>query len=251
MHGTHLSLHVAQLKSLKNMRASEPENQKIKDVRNGCSEPKDISKDEKKGETVCRHCGQIHSGELDRLGQDQLAGRGATDQRQMYQSHLLRLQEQPSTPPQGPTANPKPVRYKAAPVSLKQASAPTSSSSVQPPVKAPPVPPPGRSSGSTRQPSTPPDPPKAPPPWRERSQPAEQRHTTRKRPINVPEPPAPPSRMTGTQWLDQGAASNSSGYRNYGYSYDQPAYYRVNPRTSNVEYVPGYHCASAEMDSKI
>ena len=26
---------------------------------------------------------------------------------------------------------------------------------------------------------------------------------------------------------------------NYGY-YDQPAYYRVNPHTSNVEYVPGY-----------
>ena len=60
-----------------------------------------------------------------------------------------------------------------------------------------------------------------------------------KRPINVPEPPAPPSRMTGTQWLDQGTASSSSGYRNYGY-YDQPAYYRANPRTSNVEYVPGY-----------
>ena len=46
--------------------------------------------------------------------------------------------------------------------------------------------------------------------------------------------------MTGTQWLDQGTASSSSGYRNYGYNYDQPSYYRVNPRTSNVEYVPGY-----------
>ena len=148
----------------------------------------------------------------------------------------------PVTPPQGPTAASKPVRYKAAPVSLKQPSGPKSSSSAQPPVKAPPVPPPGRSSGSTRQPSTPPDPPgppKTPPPWRERSQQAEQRQTTRKRPINVPEPPAPPSRMTGTQWLDQGTASSSSGYRNYGY-YDQPAYYRANPRTSNVEYVPGY-----------
>ena len=146
------------------------------------------------------------------------------------------------TPPQGPTAASKPVRYKAAPVSLKQPSGPKSSSSAQPPVKAPPVPPPGRSSGSTRQPSTPPDPPgppKTPPPWRERSQQAEQRQTTRKRPINVPEPPAPPSRMTGTQWLDQGTASSSSGYRNYGY-YDQPDYYRANPRTSNVEYVPGY-----------
>ena len=126
----------------------------------------------------------------------------------------------PVTPPQGPTAASKPVRYKAAPVSLKQPSGPKSSSSAQPPVKAPPVPPPGRSSGSTRQPSTPPDPPgppKTPPPWRERSQQAEQRQTTRKRPINVPESPAPPSRMTGTQWLDQGTASSSSGYRNYGY----------------------------------
>ena len=146
----------------------------------------------------------------------------------------------PSTPPQGPTATPKPVRYKAAPVSLKQASAPTSTSNVQPPVKAPPVPPSRRSSGSTRQPSTPPDPPKARPPWRERSQPTEQRHTTRKRPINVPEPPAPPSRMTGTQWLDQGTSSSSSGHRGYGYSYDQPAHCRANPHTSDVEYVPGY-----------
>ena len=237
------SPYICPIKIIEKYAHPNPENPKIKDVRNGCSEPKDISRDEKKGEIVCRHCGQIHSGALDRLDQDQSAGPGATDQRQMYQSHLLRPARAPVTPPRGPTATPKPVRYKAAPVSLKQSSAPTSSSSVQPPVKAPPVPPPGRSSGSTRQPSTPPDPPgppKTPPPWRERSQQAEQRHTTRKRPINVPEPPAPPSRMTGTQWLDQGAASSSSGYRNYGYSYDQPAYYRVNPRTSNVEYVPGY-----------
>ena len=151
----------------------------------------------------------------------------------------------PVTPPRGPTETSKPVRYKAAPVSLKQSSAPKSSgssSSARPPVKAPPVPPPGRTLGS-QQPRTPPDPPgppKTPPPWRERSQQADQRHTTRKRPINVPEPPAPPSRMTGSQWLDQGTASSSSGYRNYGYTYDQPSYYRVNPRTSNVEYVPGY-----------
>ena len=145
-----------------------------------------------------------------------------------------------------PAAAPKQVRYKAAPVSLKQSSsAPKSSgssSSARPPVKAPPVPPPKRSTDTARQPSTPPDPPgppKTPPPWRERTQQEGQRHTTRKRPINVPEPPAPPSRMTGTQCLDQGTASSSSGYRNYGY-YDQPAYYRVNPRTYNVEYVPGY-----------
>ena len=62
-------------------------------MRNGCSEIKDISTSEKREETVCRLCGQIHSGELDRPDQDQSAGRGAIDQRQMYQSHLLRLQE--------------------------------------------------------------------------------------------------------------------------------------------------------------
>ena len=43
---------------------------------------------------------------------------------------------------------------------------------------------------------------------------------SRKRPINVPEPPAPPSSMTGTQWLDQGASSSSSGYRGYGNIYE-------------------------------
>jgi hypothetical protein len=46
--------------------------------------------------------------------------------------------------------------------------------------------------------------------------------------------------MTGTQCLDHGASSSSSGYRDYGYSYNQPSYYRSNPFTSNVEYVPGY-----------
>ena len=144
----------------------------------------------------------------------------------------------PVTPPKAPTATTTQVRYKAAPAYLKQE--PTSTSTARPPVKAPPVPPPGRSPGTTRLPSHTPDPPKARPPWRERSQPAEQRQTTRKRPINVPEPPAPPSRMTGTQWLDQGASSSSSGYRGHGYGYEQPSYYRTNPRTQNVEYVPGY-----------
>ena len=141
-------------------------------------------------------------------------------------------------------------------MSLKQPSEPKSSgssSSARPPVKAPPVPATGRGRTlGSQQPKSPPDPPgppKTPPPWRERSQQADQRQrsqqadqrqTTRKRPINVPEPPAPPSRMTGSQWLDQGTASSSSGYRNYGYHYDQPSYYRVNPNTINVEYVPGY-----------
>ena len=49
--------------------------------------------------------------------------------------------------------------------------------------------------------------------------------------------------MTGSQWLDQGhqgTSSSSSGYRDYGYSYNQPSYYRANPGTNNVEYVPGY-----------
>jgi hypothetical protein len=84
----------AQLKSLKNMRIRTKESED-KDVRNGCRKHKDISKNEKKGETVCRHCGLIHSGTLDRLDQDQSAGPGATDQKQIFQSHLLHLQEHP------------------------------------------------------------------------------------------------------------------------------------------------------------
>ena len=60
--------------------ASEPRNLKIKDVRNGCRKHKDIPKNEKKGETVYRLCGLIHTGTLDRLDQDQSAGPGATDQ---------------------------------------------------------------------------------------------------------------------------------------------------------------------------
>ena len=85
-----------------------------------------------------------------------------------------------------PAVNPKPVQYKAAPMSLKQSSEPKSSgssSSARPPVKAPPVPATGRTLGS-QQPRTPPDPPgppKTPPPWRERSQQADQRQTTRKK----------------------------------------------------------------------
>ena len=137
-----------------------------------------------------------------------------------------------------------------------------SSSNVTPPVKAPPVAPPAppvrssRTARSARSPSN--DPVINPsstvgarrPPWRERSQTPDPR-STRKRPHDIPEPPAPPPRMTGSQWLSQGqqgGSSSSSGYRgdyrgdyrDYGYSYNQPSYYRTNPRTSNVEYVPGY-----------
>jgi len=148
----------------------------------------------------------------------------------------------PATPPKATTTTSVPVRYKAAPAHLKQE--PTSTSTARapvrtppvkaPPAKAPPVPPPGRSPATTRLPSRTPEPPKARPPWRERSQ---------KRPVNVPEPPAPPSRMTGSQWLSQGdqsASSSSTGHRGYGWSYERPAYYRTNPHTQNVEYVPGY-----------
>jgi len=62
-------------------------------VRNGCSEIKDISTSEKREETVFRLCGQIPSEELDRPDQDLSAEPGVINQRQMYQSHLLRLQE--------------------------------------------------------------------------------------------------------------------------------------------------------------
>ena len=58
-------------------------------------ENKDIPKNEEKGETVFRHCGLIHTGTLDRLDQDQSAGPGAIDQKRIFQSHLLHLQEHP------------------------------------------------------------------------------------------------------------------------------------------------------------
>ena len=62
-------------------------------MKNGCRKHKDISKNEKKGETVFRHCGLIHTGTLDRLDHDQPAGPGAIDPRQKHQRHLLHLPE--------------------------------------------------------------------------------------------------------------------------------------------------------------
>ena len=153
----------------------------------------------------------------------------------------------PAPPVKAPTTPPKatsdqPVRYKAAPVSLKQH--PTSTSAVRPPpVKAPPVPavPHARSSGRTRSTSTPPDPPTSRPPWREHSNRPDPAHQTRKRPLGIPEPPAPPRRMSGAQWLDSGGpSSSSSGYRDYGWESWRPSYYQYNAQTSQVEYVPGY-----------
>ena len=164
----------------------------------------------------------------------------------------------PVTPPKTPPAPPTKIRYKAAPASINPA--PTSTSNVTPPVKAPPVAPPVPRARSARSPSN--DPALNPsrtvganrPPWRQRSQTPDYRNTRtrtdsrssashwrdRTVPYNIPGPPAPPPRMTGSQWLDQGASSSSSGYRDYGYSYNQPSYYRTNPNTSSVEYVPGY-----------
>ena len=148
----------------------------------------------------------------------------------------------PTTPPKA--SSEKPVRYKAAPVSLKQH--PTSTSAVRPPpVKAPPVAPQARSSVRERSTSTPPEPPSRPP-WRERehSTMPETVYASRKRPHGIPEPPAPPRRMSGAQWLDSGGQSSGSAgpssYRNYGWENWQPSYYRYNPQTSHVEYVPGY-----------
>ena len=66
--------------------------------------------------------------------------------------------------------------------------------------------------------------------------------TNRSRPAGVLGPPPPPSRMSGSQWLNQGyrePPSSSTSYRNPGHPYQQP-YHRTNPRNYNVEYVPGY-----------
>ena len=179
----------------------------------------------------------------------------------------------PNPPPPAPKTPPLRPRVKAAPAFLRQA---TSTSNVVPPVKAPPVPPPR----PARSPSA--DRPVAArtvgtssktPPWREREQrqytargrersqtPVERNTRTRTesrssagaswtntrrdrdRPVGVPEPPPPPTRMSGSQWLNQGyqePQSSSSSYRPHGQYYQQP-YYRANPRTHNVEHVPGY-----------
>ena len=99
----------------------------------------------------------------------------------------------PVTPPKTSSVQPKQVRYKAAPASLKVV--PTSTSNVTPPVKAPPVAPPApparstRTARSARSPSN--DPTINPsrtvgakrPPWRERSQTPDPR-STRKRPYD-------------------------------------------------------------------
>ena len=237
----------AQLKALKNMRIRTRESEEKRRERwmqrnQGYLDKREESRTER----------QERKDSVPPLRRDSFRNVGQTRSRSVSRARSNKpkadVPQPPPAPARAPVTPPKTtsaqVRYKAAPAALKQV--PTSTSNVRPPVKAPPVrpnappAPPGRSSESTRSPSNPPDPPKPRPPWREGSQSAEQRHTTRKRPINVPEPPAPPSRMTGTQWLDQGASSSSSGYRGYGYSFEQPAYYRTNPRTSNVEYVPGY-----------
>ena len=69
-------------------------------------------------------------------------------------------------------------------------------------------------------------------------------------PPNVPEPPSPPRRQTGAQWLNTGAwqtrqnvpeppnAPQTNG--NTGRGYFQPPYFRQNPNTGTVEYMPGY-----------
>ena len=230
----------AQLKALKNMRIRSKE-----------------SEDKRREKWMQRTQGYLDKREERRdsvppLRTDSHRNVGRTRSRSVSRTRTYRPRAETPAPPPAPVRGPaakarpvEPVKYKAAPRSLKESPAPTSSgssSSARPPVKAPPVPAPGRTLG-TQQPRTPPDPPgppKTPPPWRERSQQTEQRQTTRKRPINVPEPPAPPSRISGTQWLNQGTASSSSVSRNYDYSYDQPSHYRVNPNTTQVEYVPGY-----------
>ena len=174
----------------------------------------------------------------------------------------------PVTPPITPPTPPKQPRYKAAPASINPA--PTSSSNVTPPVKAPtvtPPAPPARSARSTRSPRNDPIAPSrtvgkstnTPPSrlqerGRQRSPTPDYRNTrkrtdpssdwrSRTRPYNIPEPPAPPPRMTGSQWLDQGhqgTSSSSTAYQDSYYSYNQPSYYRTNPQTHDVEYVPGY-----------
>jgi len=167
----------------------------------------------------------------------------------------------PVTPPKTPPAPPTKIRYKAAPASSTNIHFKCHTAGQG--TSAPPAPP----ARSARSPSNDPIVPSRTigksantPPWRlqergrQRSQTPDYRNTRKRtdsrsdwrertRPYNIPDPPALPPRMTGSQWLDQGhqgTSSSCSGYRDYGYSYNQPSYKRANPSTNNVEYIPGY-----------
>ena len=92
VHGTHLSLPTPSWRHWK-ICASDPRNLKIKDVKNGCSELKDISKNEKRGEIVFRHCGLTHTEMLDALEVDRSAGPEHIDPELKHQHHLRHLCE--------------------------------------------------------------------------------------------------------------------------------------------------------------
>ena len=263
----------AQLKALKNMRIRSKESEDRRRARwRGLNESYKEKRDDRKIERrerkdsvpPLRRDSYRNVGEQRSRSTSRVSSRENSPRRPQPPPAPVRP---PVTPPKTPPKTPpsQQPRFKAAPTYLKQA--PTTSTAT-PPVKAPPVPPPR----SARSPSN--DPPVASrtvgtssktPPWREREQrqntargrersqtPVERNTrtqtesrsswTSRSRPIGVPEPPLPPSRMSGSQWLNQGhrePSSSSTSYRYPGHSYQEP-YHRTNPRNYKVEYAPGY-----------
>ena len=259
----------AQLKALKNMRIRSKESEDRRRARwGGLNESYKEKRDDRKIERRER------KDSVPPLRQDSYRNvgeqRSRSTSRVSSRDNSTRRPQPPLAPVRPPVTPPKTPpsqqpRFKAAPTYLKQA---LTTSTATPPVKAPPVLPPW----SARSPSN--DPPVASrtvgtssktPPWREheqrqntargreRSQTPVERNartrtesrsswTSRSRPIGVPEPPPPPSRMSGSQWLNQGhrePSSSSTSYRYPGHPYQQP-YHRTNPRNYNVEYAPGY-----------
>ena len=83
----------AQLKALKNMRIRTRESEEKRREKWMQRNQGYLDKREERRKTVFRLCGQILSEELDRPDQDLSAEPGVINQRQMYQGHLLRLQE--------------------------------------------------------------------------------------------------------------------------------------------------------------
>ena len=223
----------AQLKALKNMRIRSKESEDRRRARwGGLNESYKDKRDDRKTQRrerqgsvpplrrdSYRNVGEQRSRSASRISSRDISTRRPPPPPAPVRPPVTPQKTPPKTPPS------QQPRFKAAPPFTQQA--PTTSTAT-PPVKAPPVPPPR----SARSPSN--DPlvasrtvgtPGKTPPWREREQrqstargrersqaPVERNTRTRTEsrsswtdrslPTGVPEPPPPPSRMSGSQWLN-------------------------------------------------
>ena len=225
----------AQLKALKNMRIRSKESEDRRRAHwGGLNESYKERRDDRKVERRERKdsVSPLRTDSYKNVGEQ----RSRSSSRVPSRDLAARRPRTPVTPPKTPPTPPAQPRIKAAPATLKPA--PTSAN-VTPPVKAPPVAPPVPPLRSARSPSNDPLVPSSTvgtsantPPWRlvergrQRSQTPVERNTRtrtesrsswtdRTRPAGMPEPPPPPNRMSGSQWLDQGHRETSSSSASY------------------------------------